>query len=287
MTTLFGRLRQPEYTGENRCLPCTVVNLLIAVLLAAGTLLAAIAAGAGTQVGAGLAVAVLVLSIGAIYVRGYLVPGTPELTKRYLPRSVLRWFGKAPPAKHGVGQSATAEPTQHTEDTITEVEPERLLTEAGALEPCANADDLCLTEPFGADWRSAVRETRESGSDRERLLTVLGAEEMDLEFVEGDEAFWARSEGRRVGTWESRAAFFADVAAAPLLANRLDDWDRLSVQARGRLLNGLRLFLEHCPSCDADLEFDTETVESCCSSYEVAALSCESCGARLFESDPL
>ena len=81
------RLRQPEYTGENRCLPCTVVNAIIAgALAAAATLLV-------TPVGGGV---VLVLSLAAIYLRGYLVPGTPELTKRYLPDRVLRLFDKAP-----------------------------------------------------------------------------------------------------------------------------------------------------------------------------------------------
>ena len=29
-STLADRLRQPEYTGENRCTPCTVVNVVIA-----------------------------------------------------------------------------------------------------------------------------------------------------------------------------------------------------------------------------------------------------------------
>ncbi|MFB6159704.1 MAG: hypothetical protein ABEJ61_00830, partial [Haloferacaceae archaeon] len=31
---LFDRVRRPEYTGENRCVPCTVVNLVIAAALA-------------------------------------------------------------------------------------------------------------------------------------------------------------------------------------------------------------------------------------------------------------
>jgi len=84
---LLARLRQPAYTGENRCLPCTVLNIAIAGTLAVGAaLLATPLAGA----------VVLVASLSAIYLRGYLVPGTPELTKRHAPDRLLRLFGKAP-----------------------------------------------------------------------------------------------------------------------------------------------------------------------------------------------
>ena len=38
--SLVGRLRQPEYTGENRCLPCTVLNV---VLVTAAATVAALA----------------------------------------------------------------------------------------------------------------------------------------------------------------------------------------------------------------------------------------------------
>jgi len=79
-------LRQPEYTGENRCEPCTVLNLVIAAVL--GSVIAR-----KSRLGGLLAVGI---SVALIYLRGYLVPGTPALTKRYLPPEVLRWFGKEP-----------------------------------------------------------------------------------------------------------------------------------------------------------------------------------------------
>ncbi|CDK39939.1 hypothetical protein [Halorubrum sp. AJ67] len=85
-TSLRDRIREPEYTGENRCVPCTVLNVVLAAALTA----------AAAVFGPVVAAAVLVASLGSIYYRGYLVPGTPELTKRYLPDRVLRLFGKAP-----------------------------------------------------------------------------------------------------------------------------------------------------------------------------------------------
>jgi len=84
--TLVERLGRPEYTGENRCLPCTVLNAAIAV--GAAALLSRRSRPAGG--------AALLAALGLIYLRGYLVPGTPTLTRRYLPESVLAAFGKRP-----------------------------------------------------------------------------------------------------------------------------------------------------------------------------------------------
>ena len=84
--TLAERLGRPEYTGENRCLPCTVLNVAIAVVAAA--LLGRRSRRAGG--------AAFLAALGLVYLRGYLVPGTPTLTRRYLPDSVLAAFGKQP-----------------------------------------------------------------------------------------------------------------------------------------------------------------------------------------------
>lgn len=90
--------------------------------------------------------------------------------------------------------------------------------------------------------------------------------------------------GSVVGRWESEAAFLADVGAAEALGSRIDNWGELSVRERSQLLSGLRIFIDACPSCGSAPEFGTDTVESCCRTQEVAAVSCRDCGARLFES---
>ena len=87
LTLLLDRIREPEHTGENRCVPCTVVNAAIAVAATAFASIVAVEAAA----------VVLVGSVLAIGLRGYLVPGTPALTRRYLPdrvRSEERRVGK-------------------------------------------------------------------------------------------------------------------------------------------------------------------------------------------------
>ena len=80
----LDRVRQPEYTGENRCVPCTVANLAIAAVLTAGLAFASVPGAA----------VFAVFAVGSIWLRGYLVPKTPELTKRYFPDWLLAKFDK-------------------------------------------------------------------------------------------------------------------------------------------------------------------------------------------------
>jgi hypothetical protein len=276
MSGAVSQIRQPEYTGENRCLPCTVVNVLIAVVLGGAVAGAGVATGnAGLGAAAG---AVLVgLSLVAIYLRGYLVPGTPTLTKRYFPPWLLALFGKEPAEEFGGMAGADGGETVPDAESL---DPEAVLVGVDALEECADGEDLCLTESFRGAWEEGVEQARDA--DREALLDVLGVPG-DAETEEFGDAFRLVVDGREAGRWESRAAFLADLGAAHALGARYDGWSALPVRARGQLLNGLRLFIDTCPACAGTPEFGTETVESCCSTREVAAVACPDCGARLFE----
>lgn len=268
--SLVGALKQPAYTGANRCLPCTVVNSLVAIALA-GLLAVVVTRVATLAVALSAAATLLVVSAGAIYFRGYLIPGTPELTKQYLPSWVLAAFGKD---VSGTNQPAAG--------PVTEFDVESELRAVGAIEPCADGDDLCLTESFGEAWQSAIERVE---TDRERLLSALDLDAAAVEFVEHGDAFRAVVDGQEVGRWESEAAFRADLAAASVFEAESERWPSLSVGQRGQLLNGVRLFLDQCPECGDALSFATDTVESCCTTREVAAVTCEGCGARLFETN--
>lgn len=262
-------VRQPEYVGENRCIPCTIVNAAIAIVLTAlAWVLIAPTAG----------VVVLLGSAVAIGLRGYLVPGTPTLTKRYFPDWFLAYFDKAE-------TSGTVDPGAD-EQAPAAVDLEQVLVAADILAPCAEVDDLCLEESFREAWRSAMDDVRDDDATISAVAALLDVDEdgLDLETF-GQQATVARYDGVQVGQWESRAALIADAAAADLVASRDPDWESRPVAARGELLGGLRLFLEACPECGGAVSFGRETVESCCRSHEVVAVSCESCGARLFEAD--
>ncbi|ODR81222.1 hypothetical protein BG842_00335 [Haladaptatus sp. W1] len=255
----IDRFRQPEYTGENRCTPCTIVNVAIAVVVS--TIL--------TFPAMPLGIAFFAFSMAAIYLRGYLVPGTPWFTKTYFPDWLLRKFDK-----HEM-PTATPEPTDR--------EPEDVLSEANVVEPCAEIDDLCLDEEFRSAWHENMERVMADGAEKRDLSRILGADESELEFEEHDSAFIARIEGRRLGQWESRPALIADLAAARELSDRYDHWDDLSVDNQSRILSGLRIFLDTCPECGDNITAEQETVESCCRSMEVVAATCEGCDARILE----
>lgn len=256
------RLRQPAYTGDNRCTPCTAVNLAIAAVVSALVALVSLP----------IAGFVFVLSVGTIYLRGYLVPGTPRLTKRYFPDWLLQRFEKEPT----VPQPNEAETT---------FDPETALVRAGALTECANRDDLCLDESFRTSMYEHIAAERDEDAVHTRVADVLGVDADRLSFEDHGEAFVARADGTPVGQWPSRAAFLADTAVATLLARRYSDWERRSAVERSQLLAGLRLFLETCPACMGPLAFGEETVESCCRSIDVVAVTCRECDARLFETE--
>lgn len=310
--SLVTRLRRPEYTGENRCLPCTVLNVGIASVGA--TLLGAWLVAAGFATAAvGVSTGVLAVSLAAIWLRGYLVPGTPTLTKRYLPASVLAAFGKTPAASPegiaagaggGAGSEADAAPSGADEaggDGATggnaaaaadageagrtegePVDPEALLERANAIEPC-RGDDRCLTDEFEEAWHAEIDAVR-ADDDLGPWLDRFGLDDGAVTTKELGNSFAVSVDGRRVGAWESRAAFHADLAAATLFADRLPGWAGLSARDRGQVCNGLRIFLETCPDCGSPVSFGTETVESCCTSRTVAAVTCDDCEARVFES---
>jgi hypothetical protein len=256
-------LRQPEYTGENRCVPCTVVNLVIAALI--GGLVATLLPPLGAAVFAG--------SVAAIYLRGYLVPGTPTLTKRYLPDAVLKLFDKHDPDPPAIADEADIE---------------SFLVDIDAVEECRNGTDLCLTEAFRTAWNERIRRLREGGDGNEdagiaALFDGLDVESERVRVESHGDAYEAYIDDTRVGQWESRAAYLADLAAEGELRDRHPGWRRLGFDARTEVLGSLRLWLERCPSCDGPVTLGEETVESCCRSIDVIAATCEDCEARVFE----
>lgn len=255
---VLDRVRRPEYTGENRCLPCTATNLLIAAVVTAA--LAVLVPPA--------ALVFAVVAIGSIWLRGYLVPGTPELTKRYFPEWLLAKFDKAP--------TPDREPI-----SAADFDPETVLLESGVVEPC-EGEDLCLTDDFERAWRGHIDAMADDDALRVELAEQLGLDAEEVTFESHGDAYLARDGTARIGQWESRSALLADLAAATELPEWVE-WDRLDSRARSQLLSGLRVFVETCPNCGGIVTADTETVESCCRSHTVVAVGCENCGDRLLE----
>lgn len=251
------RLRHPEYTGRNRCLPCTIVNLALAAMLTAGV--AAVSPPA--------AVLVATAALAAVYLRGYLVPGTPALTKRYLPASVLDWFDRSS-ARHATHQ----------------VDPGSVLVRAGVLTDTDDGTDLVLDPVFATAWAARTGELVDGGDGEQAALAArLAVPAGSLAVTSYGTGLSAHLDGELLGSWESRTAFFADMAGMELLAPLVDDWHQLPVAAQSEAAATLRLFAETCPDCGGAVELGEETIESCCSTHQVVAATCAGCGVRLLE----
>ncbi len=252
------QFRQSEYTGANRCTPCTVVNLLIAVVVA----------GAVTVLVPWFGSLLFILFVGTIYLRGYLVPGGPSLTKQYLPARVLRLFGKNPVEQF----DATS-----TESTAAEFEKSgvKALIAAGVVNRIES--DITLTPGFRNEWRKRIQTTRERTLGTADVREMLGAETVS---THGDRSFVV--DGNTSVRWSSDAAFVGDIAAASILTERLDEWAEFEWDRQRSVLLGLRLCLKACPSCDGPVETSEERVDPCCQKAHLVAQSiCENCGAAL------
>ena len=272
-------IRQPEYTGKNRCVPCTVVNLVIAVVLA----------GVIAIVSPVAALFILLVSLGSIYVRGYLVPGTPTLTKRYFPEWLLAKFDKEPlPATSSRPPSAAADVADGTDPgsgSPAETDPETIFLTHGVLEPCEEIDDLCVVEDVSERWRTEIESVRD-GDLREQVAVYLDVDPDPLELMTYKQRTEARVDGRLAAWWESEAALIADLASETILGDVIDEWDSWPLPDRSQLAGGMRAFVETCPSCDGRISVGEETVESCCRSRQIYAVTCEDCDSRILEVAP-
>ncbi|AUX09685.1 hypothetical protein AArcSl_2060 [Halalkaliarchaeum desulfuricum] len=294
--SLVGSLQNEEYTGENRCIPCTIVNVGIALVLGA---LAAVRSR-------GAAAVIVAVSFVAIYLRGYLVPGTPQLTKRFLPGWVLQYFDHHPleddfTRTDTAGYTETTVETDTTgEKTATEesfetvekirkqreeaVDPEQFLLEVGVTTQTETGNDLRLTESFAAAVDEELAAIDGGRPERAAVGDVFDAEPDEVEFK--DREYPAIKVGRRIRKWPSEGALQVDVATHRALEERTDRWRSVPLEQRIGILESLRTFQLQCPVCDGEVAFGDAVVESCCATYEVISYECLDCGERLLELDP-
>ncbi|MFP4627846.1 MAG: hypothetical protein ACLFMX_02530 [Halobacteriales archaeon] len=277
-------LRKPEYTGTNRCMPCTLVNLAIAAIVT-------VAIGVVSVV---VAVAFAVVALAAIYLRGYLVPGTPQLTKRYLPDRIHRRFDQHPAAPEYVqpdgGTSGDGEPEFKTVEKVRYHKENRIviedyLLENGVIAFDEEAEDIHLTEAF---FDRHDREYDALDADAVGLGDIGELFDEAVEEVEDEERDYpAYTVGFRVRKWPSEPALLADLASEAAMRSFADDWLEVPVEHRAKIREALRYLRDTCPACgEGTIIFTDDTVDSCCGTWEVVAAKCDACDVHYNEFDP-
>lgn len=269
----ISSFKNPNYTGRNRCPPCTAVNVGLAALL--GLIVWTVVPVLG--------VTAFGLALAVIYFQGYLVPGTPALTKRYLPDSVLaRFEHERPVLTDGGGGNPLEEAVRKIQyRKANSVDPEQYLLDADVVE--TSDDERTLTSSFK---ESAEEQATEFDGivDVEFVAEMYAVTPNEVSVPERD--YPAIKTGGRIRQWPSEAAFIVDVAAHEVLRESRDDWLDVPVEQRARLLRSIRSLWETCPACGGTVSFDEEIVTSCCREFEVVSYQCQSCDSHFVEMDP-
>ncbi|WP_336358071.1 hypothetical protein [Haloarcula sp. CGMCC 1.6347] len=269
----FRTLSDESYTGENRCWPCTVLNLgLVGISV--------MFLRARNRPRASLLVAVV--GVAVVYLRGYLVPYTPEFAPRLVAASPVpdEWFHGGRPH----GDTSREDPTRRESESLAdgvEMDGETVLRElsaAGIIE--VEGERLFLATAIDTAWHERMDELADRSLDS--LSTALQASLPRVDYTEpyADDAEWVAL-GSDHKQLLPRPVVVAELAAYEVLGERLDD-ERLRVAGA----EAFRMFLDRCPVCDAEL-VESSSV-SCCGGHlgphqnPDETLVCPTCEQRLY-----
>lgn len=275
MGSLLEAIRRPEYTGENRCWPCTVTNVTLLTVVSGVLWLRGRRRSAMALTAGGLA---------AIGLRGYLVPYTPSFAPRLARKLPVDPFGHDDRVEPG-SIASLAEGAPASEPESAEGSPPggeailAALADAGVLEFLDG--EVSLEADFREEWRREMETLRER--DLEGLAAV--ADGLTPTWIAVTVAREAVEPGLVLDpdegqlTYVRRTHAIAELAATRALAGRVDD--RVA-RAAGRPLRSL---LERCPLCDHELVI---TDAKCCGGTVPAGgspaekLLCPACNERVF-----
>lgn len=256
-------LRAPEHTGENRCWPCTAVNLALVAVAALWLLVRR------RRVSSLLVVAV---GCGAVAWRGYVVPYTPQFAPRLVAASPLPddLFAK------------TGDAAERESLTATDVDGETVLRDlgaAGALE--ADGDMVRPAESIDVAWHREMDRLADASLDdlAATARATLPSVETVEAFTDGDSEWLAVGTGH--GELVARPVAIAELAAYRALDDAVADERTRLAGARA-----FRMFLDSCPACETPLEASSEV--SCCGGYgdpqttPDEILVCPACRQRVY-----
>ncbi len=258
---MLDRLRKPEYTGENRCWPCTALNAALLLFACVG-----VTRYLPTKRARRLAVASALGLVGGVTIglRGYLVPGTPQFAPSFSDLFFESHRQSEPGTLAGDAEDAG--------ERVVES-----LLDAGIV--LTVGDSLHLDERFRTDWRAEMVRVRDH--DLAQAVGESSPRPVDVELVEGGDWVVVSTGDPESEQWLTRPVALAEVAAVRVLAERGLDPD-VRVQSG----SALRAFLQKCPDCGVELE--ETTADRCCGSGTSPmsppdeVLACPACDKRVF-----
>lgn len=245
-------VRRPEYTGPNRCWPCTTLNAAVLVVAVVAVGLVSVPAALG------------VAAVGAavLWLRGYVVPYTPRFAPRVADRLPFAFKGPSDGTpggavpdgeRGGLADAGTADP-----EAVLET-----LLRVGVL--VEDEGGVALSASFADAWereRAALLEL--SGSDLAAAVAEAAPGDFDATAHEPDGDVWVQlGAGESVldesDVLLSRPVAVAEVGAVRALAATEAD---LTEETRAAAANALRAFLDTCPVCETAL-VESSTADCC------------------------
>ncbi|AUV82275.1 hypothetical protein C2R22_12000 [Salinigranum rubrum] len=279
MSRVFASIRRPEYTGKNRCWPCTALNV---ALVFVGSVLVGLLSPF-------LGVLGLLSGLALVVLRGYVVPYTPEFAPRLVAALPVDLRFETHRTDGGrASESLTGDDEADGETLI------RRLADAGVI-AADESGDLFLAGETRRTWEAGMRRLRDASDEELGAATASAAPFPAEGSVEGDWVVVTRtadadeagvgeagSDGEGDEVWLSRAHAIADTAAVAAMSDAVDA--RTAAQAA----MPFRLFLETCPLCGGDTE--ETVVRECCGGTqgvydnpETPVLACSECEELLYE----
>lgn len=256
-------VRRPEYTGENRCWPCTALNAaILGICSAIAWLLSPFAALALAGVGA-----------AAIVVRGYLFPYTPRVGPRIA--AALPGDAFETEERRLSGSIADADPDEElAERVLAALERNDVLA--------ADEAGVYVTDQFWQTWEAEMDGLRDASIDE--LETAVGdaADGAEVDAFEGSTRAYVEVTASSGKEPLSRHVAVAEAAAVFALREFTPNLDE---ELRVTAVDSLKMFLERCPVCGDEVVETSPT--ACCGSVRNpqalpdAVLACPSCDVQL------
>ncbi|WP_139328956.1 hypothetical protein [Haladaptatus litoreus] len=216
-----------------------------------------------------LAIAVFTLGGAVIMLHGYLIPGTPQLT-RALPESILVAFGK-----------------NETDVFSSNLPATKALLAVGLLD-----EDYRLPDEIEERIQATAAKGVNDSDVLERAIVKKfdGVVEVSARRNLGGGENWFAFDTDEVAVrqWEARAVAALDMAVIDLLAERIPDWDDRSSADRTAMAALLRYGLQMCPVCGNEFAEPEGQHRTCCGGRSlVGERRCSACDYALVDQNDL